>query len=295
MNLDECDKIFARVRAAASPSEVCHALEALFDWYELLNLELVSGEVFWRARLTGEHPWPCIEKMVYPRPEHAGLNRLNDKNAPCLYAATRIETALQEIEANEGDFVQLVGFKVEPRAEIRVAVIGELLHIYKKGYLRLTGTDPGGSIVRLLNSKGQRRGVQILYIDAFLSALLADENAKSDEYIRSRSIASMIHRDAKTDGIMFPSVRDELGMNLALRPAAVDSKMRAVCCIHVRITRIRAFGFIEYDVISEAERMLADGRFSWAAPISGQRRRYFNLTKEEYEAALHGSHDPNAF
>ena len=294
MNFDECDKIFARVRDAATASEVCHGLDALFANYELLNIEILSGSDYWRARLTGEHPWSFLNEMIYPPPEQAGLNRLNDRNVPCLYAAKCIETALQEIEVNEGDLVQLVGFRVKPEAGIRIAVIGELLHVYKRGYLNLTGIDPGGSIGKFLNGMDQWRAQQVLYIDAFLSKLLADENAKSDLYIRSRSIAAMIYRNMETDGIIFPSVRDPLGMNIALRPATVDSKMRAVCSIHVRITRIRAFGFIEYEVISEVERTLPDGRFSWVAPNSSLRRRYFNLTKKECETALHSSHDSNA-
>ncbi|MDD4930227.1 MAG: RES family NAD+ phosphorylase [Gallionella sp.] len=288
MSLDECDKIFTRVREARSLSEACHALERLFDLYSLLNIELLSKDVYWRARNTEKDPWPCIKNMLYPPPENAELGRLNDKNVPCLYAATRIETALQEINAKEGDLIQLVGLKVKPEAGIRVAVIGEFFHVYKKGYLRLIGVDPGGTIGRLLNSKSPREGMRILYVDAFLSGLLAEANADENEYIHSRSIASMIYREPETDGIMFPSVRDELGMNLALRPIAVNSKMRTVCCIHVKVTRVREFGFIEYDVISEVENILSDDSFSWATPRSSI-RRYFNLTKEESETGVRDS------
>lgn len=295
MNLDECDRIFAQVHGASSPSEVCHALEVLFEHYEVVNIELNRGAVFWRARFTEESPWATVTDMGSPPTEYAKLGRLNDENTPCLYAATREETALLEIGAKENDLVQLVGFRAKLETPIRIAVIGELLHVHKTGYLRLTGSDPGRSMNRYLNSQGVERGRRLLYIDAFLSHLLADAEAKNSGYIRSRAVASMVYRNTDIDGIMFPSIRDALGMNIALRPTPADLKTHAVCCLHVRVTRVRAFGFIEYEVIGEAERVTTDGMFAWVKPLPPPQRRFFNLTKEEYEAAMRNADDPNAF
>ena len=295
MNLGECDRIFAQVHGASSPSAICHALQPLFDQYEVINLELNRGTVFWRARSTEDKPWAAIAEMEYPPAEYAKPGRLNDEKTPCLYAATREETALHEIGAKENDLVQLVGFRAKLETPIRIAVFGELLHVHKTGYLRLTGSDPGRSMSRYLNSQGVERGRRLLYIDAFLSHLLADAEAKNSEYVRSRALASMVYRNSDIEGIMFPSVRDPLGMNIALQPTPADLKIHAVCCLHVRVTRVRAFGFIEYEVISEAEQTTTDGMFVWARPHLPPRRRFFNLTKEEHEAAMRSANDPSAF
>lgn len=295
MNLDQCDRAFAQVRAESSPSAICHALQPLFDLYEVISIELNRGSVFWRARLTEQEPWKSVAKMGYPPAEHAMPGRLNDRNTPCLYAATREETALHEIEAKEGDLVQLVGFRAKLETPIRIAVIGELLHVHKTGYLRLTGSDPGMSLSQILNSEGIERGRRLLYIDAFLASLLADTEARSSAYVRSRAVASMLYRDPEIDGIIFPSVRDALGMNIALQPTPVDQKIHAVSCLHVRVTRIRAFGFVEYEVIREAVRVSPDGVFDWVEPLSPSRRRFFNLTKNEYDEAVRNANDPSAF
>ena len=93
---------------------------------------------------------------------------------PCFYAATREETALLEIGAKEQDLVQLVGFRAKLETPIRIAVIGEYQHVQKTGYLRLTGNDPDWLISRFLNSQGIEEGRRRLYIDTFLSHLLAD-------------------------------------------------------------------------------------------------------------------------
>lgn len=286
MNLDECDRIFAQVRDASSPAAVCHALQPLFDYYEVISIELNRGAVFWRARFTEESPWATVAEMGYPPAEYAKPGRLNDEATPCLYAATREETALQEIGAKENDLVQLVGFRAKLETPIRIAVVGELLHVKKTGYLRLTGSDPGGSMSRFLNSQGIERGQRLLYIDAFLSHILADAEEKNSGYVRSRAVASMVYRNKDIDGIIFPSVRDVLGMNITLHPTSSDSKTHAVCCLHVKVTRVRALGFIEYEVIGEAEGITTDGMFVWAKPLPPPRRRFFNLTKEEYEAAI---------
>ena len=90
---------------------MCHALQPLFDQYEVVSIELNRGSVFWRARFTEQSPWPSVAQMGYLPAEHTKPGRLNDENTPCLYAATREETALQEIGAKENDLVQLVGFR----------------------------------------------------------------------------------------------------------------------------------------------------------------------------------------
>jgi len=294
MILDVCDKLFAQVRAETSLAGVCYALQPLFDQYDMISIELNRSNVFWRARFTEKEPWPTVAQMSYPPVQHARRGRLNDEKSPCLYAAMQEETALHEIGAREGDFVQLAGFRAKLETPIRIAVIGELLPVHRTGYLRLTGLDPDGSISRFLNGKGFEEGRRLVYVDAFLANLLADMSAKAQDYIRSRAIAAMIYRDCKIDGIIYPSVQHDLGMNIALRREATDSKIHPVCCSHIRIKRVREFGFVEYDVIRQALRVTPDNKFVWSCPMSTDRRHFFNLTKDEYDIAVQNPDDPNA-
>jgi RES domain-containing protein len=223
--------------------------------------------------------------MRYP-PSHAvKVGRLNDHGSRCFYAATTENTALAEIGLHEGDFVQIAGFRVKPGAGIRVAVVGELFHVHKTGYLRIVGTDPGGSMARYLNGLGIDQGKLVLYIDAFLSTQLEEVNAAERAYTLSRAIAAMIYRNAAIDGILFPSARDKHGMNLALRPNSFDEMVDQVRCVHVRITKLRLFGFVDFEVLQEATDVSPDGNLVWGAPGDPSRARFFNLTPEEYELA----------
>ena len=293
MTLDECDRLFATVQKASSPAEACHALAPLFEHYAVISIELTRGNIFWRARVAAERPWPAVSEMAYPPAPIARPGRLNDEHSPCLYAATRVNTALTEISVQAGDFVQIAGFRVKLETPLRIAVVGELYHVHKMGYLRLVGTDPGRSMSRYLNQLGFERGERVLYIDAFLASLLADADLKQTDYILSRAVASMIYRNAEIDGIMFPSVRDVHGMNLALKPSPFDSKVHPVCCLHARVQKLRSFGFVDYEVTSEAERVSTDGILHWREPQPFPIRRFFNLTKEEYDAATKSNGSPD--
>jgi RES domain len=287
MTFDECDHQFEKVRAASSLSEACFALEPLFDAYEVVSIELARGNsIFWRARIAESCPWTSIEKMGCPPAQQVVVGRLNDRYIPCFYSATRENTALAEISVKEGDFVQLAGFRPMVETPIRVAVIGDLYHTYKTGYLRITGSDPGLSVNRYINELGKESGERILYIDAFLASLLADTNARKINYILSRAIGSMIYRNTDIDGIFFPSVRDSLGMNLVLKYSSFDSKVLPVCCIHSRVNKLRSFGFIDYDVLQDVEQISDEGGLVWLKSQDKFIRRFFNLTKEEYDSAL---------
>lgn len=282
MNLDACDQHFDSVIAATSVGEACYALAPLFELYEVMTLELHRGStVFWRAREAPEGPFRCGSDVGCAPAETAKCGRLNDAGVSCFYGATRDVTALREVDGMTGKHYQLSGFK--PHSPITVAVVGEFLHVQKTGYLRLTGSDPGRSISRLLNSLQMPEARRLLYIDAFLSDLLADPRAKQREYLLSRAVASMLYRDSSVDGIIFPSVKDPLGLNLSLRADSYYAKAHPVCSAHVRLTADRRFGFLDYEVLSEVEKMEAD-EFVWKQPLGPSLRRFFNLSQEEYEA-----------
>ena len=295
MTLDECDRLFDAVQRASSPAEACHALTPLFEQYPVINIELTRGNIFWRARIANERPWSGIAEMGYPPASAVRPGRLNDEQSPCFYAATRESTALAEISVQPGNFVQIAGFRVKLETPLRIAVVGELYHVHKMGYLRLIGADPRRSMSRYLNEIGLDRGERVLYIDAFLASLLADANVNQTDYMLSRAVASMIYRNAEIDGIIFPSVRDLYGMNLALNPLPFDSKVHPVCCVHGRVRKLRPFGFVDFEVTSEAERVTSDGVLHWREPQPLPTRRFFNLTKEEYEAAIRSNGSADTF
>ena len=251
--------------------------------------------MFWRARPCADDPWPSLADMWAPPKEYASSGRFNDAAASLLYTSLREETTLAEICAGVRQKAQVIGYRTILGQSLRLAVIGELMHVHKLGYMRFTGSDPNLAIARQINELGVQGGRDVIYIDAFLQSLLADTSAKKNEYIFTRAIASMIHRDAEIDGIAFQSARDPLGYNVVLRPDAAAKKIHATCCFQCQVNAIREFGFIEFTTLRDAVRLSADSKFEWEKPLPESRRRFFNLTKEEYNIAKAHRNDPNAF
>ena len=236
----------------------------------------------------------CHSNVRAP-PQLTSVGRLNDAGRPVLYASLKEETALAEIQVAPKQYVQVIGYRTLVGESIRIAVVGEMMHVHKFGYMRFTGSDPDATLGRILNDKSLDEGRQLLYLDAFLHHLLSDPAARDSDYLLSRAVTAMIHRNPAIDGIAYPSARDPLGYNITLRPEASTSRMHATCCMHCRVDALHEFGFVEYTLLQEAMRTDDEGVFEWMPPLGPSQRRLFNLTKEEYELSVKLKDDRNAF
>lgn len=280
MNLRTLDRHFESVEKATSPAEVCHSLVPIFAAYQVVSLE-PEGFWYWRSRKTEGRPWETISEMSHPQPSIAKVGRLNDSGAPKLYAADNPATALLETNVEEGDIVQLIAFREIPDQFFRFGVVGELHHVMKRGALRILGnTAAAQAISKMLNESPEEEARSMVYVDAFLDHILASANEREHSYVRSRSVAAMIHQQPGLDGIAYPSVPDPLGRNFAILPDAAAQKLRAVCSQLVRIKRLHRFGYVDYEVLQDVERLDSSGRFVWKPANAGLQRR-FNLTEEE--------------
>ncbi len=131
MSLDQLESLFHLVRQGASVAEIVDRLRPVFERYKLISLGFERGSVFWRARLCGDTPWSSASDMGAPPVEVAGLGRLNDAGAPLLYASLKEETALHEVGVQPPCMVQLIGYRAMRRQMLRLAVVGELMHVHK--------------------------------------------------------------------------------------------------------------------------------------------------------------------
>jgi len=285
LNLDDCEKVFEQALSSASGEAFCRAVEPLFSEYEILSLVLGRGDVFWRARAIGKEIYPNVSDLDYPPERCARLGRLNDAGVPCFYIATRRETALAEIGAEAGQLVQLAGFKVLVESPIRLAVIGEYANVQKNGYMHFAGRDPDRVISKGLNSLPREQGLKILYIDRFFAHVLADPSASSNGYMFSRALSKAIYARNGADGIVFPSVKDRGGFNIAVQAGPSDRCLHNGCCLVAQVRKTRMYGLIDYQIIKTARELDANGNFVWGSGDPEMITMY-NMTKDEYAAHL---------
>ena len=285
MELDQCESIFDRALASSSEAEFCYHITPLFDVYEILSFGLGRGNnTFWRARHIESAPWPRLRDLDYPPAEKSRVGRLNDAGSPCFYLASRVETALLEVEAIEGQLIQIAAFKIDQEEIVRLIVVGEYTYVHKAGYVRLTGVDPGGVVTRMLNEMRPEDAVATIYIDRFFASILSDPQARESGYMFSRALGAALHsriRDA--DGIAFPSVRDPGGFNYAVLPDPSDRAFRNVACVIAKIGKHRRYRLIDHTLVGCAAALDEEHNFVWARPFRPNTMVMYNMTKQEYD------------
>nr|WP_158546421.1 RES family NAD+ phosphorylase [Pseudomonas sp. RW407] len=283
--LDQCEYIFDRAIGSSSGAEFCYAVDPLFENYKILTLGLGRGTVFWRARTIKSKPYENISELDYPPVELSSEGRLNDKGVPVFYAATREETALAEVNVEDGQLVQLAGFKVVPGNTMRLSVVGEYSNVVKSGYMHFAGLDPDKTILNIVRNLPHAKAVAKIYIDRFFAHILADPTASESSYIHSRALGHVIHSKAQADGIAFPSVKDRGGFNICVKAENSDLHLRNVACLVVRINKRRRFGLIDYDLISTADNLNENGDFQWHSQSEPKQVAFYGMTKDEFEEA----------
>ena len=283
MNIEECEKLFARAITSKSEAEFYYLIEPLFNEYDILSLELTRGKTYWRARIIGDNLYPNLRDLDYPKPEIANLNRLNDKGVPFFYISQDMETALAEVNPNNGQLVQLAGFKVKANAPVILAVIGEISNVQKNGYMHCIGRDPDKSISKVINQLPRNEALKKIYIDRFFAHVLNDPKASSNGYRYSRTLAQAILTKNHAEGIVYPSVKDRGGFNLGIRAEPSDKCFHNVSCVIAKVHAKRKFGMIDFEIINSAINLDENNNFVWPENYIPESLSQYNMTKEELD------------
>jgi len=153
-------------------------IASLVDAHPMLSFDWGRSRRFRRARMIA--PGDAIDHvdaLVWRRSSRARLGRANPEGVSVLYLADRRDTALSEIKLDRGDVV-LSDFCILPGKAVRVAPIGELIHVHRTGRGFLSG-DNSGQLSAALNACDPDQSRAMLITDAFLHARLTDI---SDDY-----------------------------------------------------------------------------------------------------------------
>lgn len=286
MNIEECEKLFSTAIKCTSEAEFYYSIEPLFSEYEILSIELGRGNTFWRARKIDSEVFGNVDDLDYPPAEVVNVGRLNDKGSPFFYISVDIETALAEVEPNDGQLVQVAGFKVKNESPLVVAVVGEYSNVQKNGYMHFVGKDPDKTILKLLNDQPRKEAIKKIYIDRFFAHVLRDEKANQNNYRHSRALAQAIFSKNHAQGIAFPSVKDRGGFNLGIKSEPSHDCFHNVSCLIVKINAKREFGLIDYEIVNSATHIDKNGAFVWPEKYVPESIGVYNMSEEEYEAQL---------
>jgi len=279
--LDQCDDAYDELTGDVPLARKRELIDSLLAAHQVINFNIGRGSVFWRARISSPQGFATERELSYPPPALTGVGRLNEPGQPCLYLASRRDTAMAEISAIEGQHVHLAGFRILPDKVLRLIAIGEWLHVHKTGYLRFGGRDPDNGVSRSMNSFPYQQARLLLYVDALLGAILARGKDEDREYLTTRLIAKALYAKLPADGICYPSVRDPLAMNVAVKREAADKCMTGVCAQVVHIIKIRRLGIYEFDSLLTATGVDHEGSYKWQEADDPRHYNVYGLTPEE--------------
>jgi hypothetical protein len=241
----------AQLRGADQRSVSNQKLEALLEAIHGCYLHFPTTydyrQVFYRVRkCDSADGWPSLVDCLNPPLGSPNYGRASMPREPILYGSLNLWTALDEIDASEGDFVQVVGFNVVPGEKMVAGHIGDLTKCKNSGSTTL-GNSPIAMFVReiaRLTPIGFHRGA---YVDGLLSELFSAQTSKHYDYRITAMFAKSIFDSGQ--GLIYPSVRTRHAMNLALHRQLFDANFQI---LFSQVLQIRHyFGYSTYDLGSK--------------------------------------------
>lgn len=252
------------ILADTNPSSIRHKLVELFGFYEIINFSFGYEWPIWRIRKCGSSEgYVNLRDLSYPLPKQTRAGRLNNPGQPVLYVSLNNFTAFTEVAAEEEDYLHLIGFLIRRESKLRCAIIGEMFNTHRSGRATISEALTN-ALNGILNNSDYRASRSLVFLDAFLASLLADNNAAHSDYIHSRIVADLIfEKMSDIDAIYYPSVALENGINLAIKPESTDRLLEVSGTSVIKINRKFDYGIYDFSLVRNCMGLGSDGTIYW--------------------------------
>ncbi|WP_075172918.1 RES domain-containing protein [Neptunomonas phycophila] len=247
-------------------------VEKQLNWYlksfEGLNFKFAYDRPIIRARLcSSPDGFNHISELQSPPPEVTDIGRMNEKGNPMFYASYHIGSAFAEINAKEGDIVQVTQFKLPNKSNsgIRCLAIGEVYNAYHgNSTISQSMFDEIRKFIERLGKSDIRGLLSYLYMDALSAELLNDTSASENDYIYSRTLSRLLlEKHPRVDGLVFPSAKMKGTANITLRPESVLNKVKVVSSQVLKITKLYPYGLCDFELLKQSKGESLDGHIHW--------------------------------
>ncbi|MDL5412323.1 RES family NAD+ phosphorylase [Citrobacter amalonaticus] len=247
-------------------------VEKLLRWflgiYSGINFKFGYDRPIFRARkCLNENGFKNISEIYPPPADKCKTGRMNDEGKSIFYGAYSVGTALAEINAQEGDYVQIAHFYLPDTADvgIRCFAIGEVYNTYHGNSSISVGVfNEIRDFIQRIGNDDIHALLSYLYMDAFSSELLNSINANEINYIYSRVFSRLLldkHQDV--DGLIYPSAKVKGTTNIVLRPETVEEKMQLVRNVVFKITKLYPYGIADFKILRTSKGHTSDGDIIW--------------------------------
>ena len=235
---------------------------SFLEYYNVINYKISREYPFWRARkCKDKYGYTNTSKIHYPPNPNVG--RVNEPGCPMLYLSFTQFTALHEIGASEGDLVQIAAYEILNERPIRCLTVGEFDNVHKSGRA-ITSSSLGDRLNNILFKLSYEVGASIVFMDAFLSALLTDESSCKSNYLHSRILSNILFLQNKShEALHYPSVALKGSMNLAVKPDIADKHLYIPWTAVIKINRKYDYGIYDFSIMKSSQHINEDGTIIW--------------------------------
>lgn len=210
---------------------------------------------------------PDLSGLVAKKPPHDCYGRCNTKENSAYYAALDIETALLEIKAKERELYQVL--ELSPKKDIlfETVIIGWLDYYRRHNSpppLLTTLSDNQAKAARKLieNTTPEDATKQIVF-DAFIAdqfRKIVSRN-RNDEYRATALYSSLMLESDLFEQILYPSVANFGGWNVAIRPDLVTERLEVSSVYLIQVDKDLGYGMYDCTVVGRGE--LSGSKITW--------------------------------
>lgn len=268
IELSSLDRFRNDLLNTIEPEKVQELLRWYLESYGGINFKFGYDRPIFRARKCFTENGYNNIKDIYPPPsEKCRTGRMNEEGHAIFYGAFSIGTALAEINAQDGDYVQIAHFLLPENADdgIRCFAIGEVYNVYHgNNAISVSFSNEIQGFIRRVGQDNIRDLLTYLYMDAFSAEILNSTDAHKKDYIYSRVFSRLLlgkHPDV--DGLIYPSAKIKGTTNIVLRPETVKSKMQLVSNVVLKIIKVYPYGIVDFSLVKSAKGHTLDGEIIW--------------------------------
>lgn len=246
---------------AHTQSEIADLLDHLLARYETIRVGFGSADPWLRARLCpGPGGFQSLRDMLYPPTPSSTFGRANLPGERTLYASMNRRTALDEIGASAGEYVQMIGLRIKEKQTVPFVVVGEIESILNTGR-SITRNSSTEESVNGRQASDSVRINELLFLDSFLAEAFRKQAPRPHDYMLTATFASKARE--KFGGLIYGSVRMVGGLNVAVDAETFDRSFEVVFTDVCRVNRY--FGHSVYDLtfVKGTTAFLEDGSIAW--------------------------------
>jgi hypothetical protein len=211
-------------------SVIAQWIDALIRGIPYTGYELPKDVQVFRGRISSTRLELSRDFSYRQTSSSSSAGRCNWQGETVFYGALNIDTVFSELRPEVGDTIQIGVSQVKPAERIMVSAIGEIDHI-RRFDKPIVGNDKSkAQLKEFLASLDEESKARVLLVDAFFADLFSQPAATHQDYKATGSLARNLLSASSDnanllDGFLYPSVAHRGGLNIVIKPEALDTKM----------------------------------------------------------------------